>query len=554
MIVKFSIRLLILTGIILLISYAALHLNPDYKKEYVAGIIPKLDKLKEVKARKIVIIGGSNASFGIDTGLMERRLGIPVVNMALHGGIPVKYVVEQVKPFMNENDILIFSKEYEGLRDRDWNMINGTEISKVATYDITQIRVLLSDRTLFETTVSNIFNTIKKYIELHPIKGRNGISSVYDARAFEEDNLKAKYITGTYKLQIEQHEIKNIEKSSILLSGLKRYKDYFDNKGVKFYFTPPVVIKGYFEEDQILPFWNFFSEQTGIPWLNDNKKYSFDKKYFFNSHYHPNLTGRRIRTISLIEDIVNAGLVMKNLKTPSENIFVGEKRNISLANLESFNGLHNFEILKRNKNEINIKQRGDLSHNYFRIRFENRDYTGYNFYLRIQCDNEVLSKIKFRGAGQLANFDTVIDYGNNIYGLWKNTDNVLYKNGNSYFGISFPDDEKLMEKELTIENVGVYENFGKDDNLAKHYTITNEQENVLFFKIISKKDMLDLKDIVDSEDRLDDIGLKTNKLYKVVIKKNKILIKDFYKEALVFETSEDFSFESTSIATIMIYE
>jgi len=313
MVLKLLVRILILGGIILLICYSALYLNPDYKKEYVAGIIPKLNKLKEVDVKKIVIIGGSNASFGIDTELMERRLGIPVVNMALHGGIPVKYTLEQVKPYMNRGDILVFSKEYEGLRDRDWNTLNGTEISKVATYDLSQVRVLLSDRTMFETTVSNVLKTIKKYIDLHPIEGRKEITSVYDSRAFKKDNLIPEFIEGNYKLEVKEHELKLLEENSAVLKGLKEYKDYFERKEVQFYLTPPVIIKGYFEEDKILPYWHFFSERTGIPMLNADKKYSLEKKYFYNSHYHPNYKGRKIRTEMLIEDVLEKNLVNSDM-------------------------------------------------------------------------------------------------------------------------------------------------------------------------------------------------------------------------------------------------
>lgn len=304
---------MILTGMVLLISYSGLYINPDYKKEYVAGIIPKLNKLKAAKGKKIVIIGGSNASFGIDTELMEQQLGIAVVNMALHGGIPVKYVVEQAKPYMKSGDILIFSKEYEGLRDKDWNVVGGMEISKIATYDVSQIRVLLSDRKMFETTVPNIFNAIKKYIDLHPIKGRAEIASVYDSRAFKNDNLKAEYLSGNYKLEVKEHPLKKLDGNSPILIGLRAYKDYFDSKDVQFYLTPPVIIKGYFEEDKILPFWHFFSERTGIPLLHHNKKYSLEKKYFFNSHYHPNHLGRKVRTESLIEDILAKDIVNSDM-------------------------------------------------------------------------------------------------------------------------------------------------------------------------------------------------------------------------------------------------
>jgi len=313
MVLKLIFRIVLLAGIILLISYSALYINPDYKKEYVAGTIKKLKKLKATKGKKIVIIGGSNASFGIDTELMEQQLGLPVVNMAIHGGIPVKYVVEQAKPYLNSGDILIFSKEYEGLRDKDWNTLDGTEISKVATYDLSQVRVLLSDRKMFETTVPNIFNTIKKYIDLHPIEGRKGINSVYDARAFKEDNLMPEFIKGSYELDVKQHPLNEMNENSPILKGLREYKDFFNEKGVDFYLTPPVIIKGYFEDDKILPFWHFFSERTGIPMLNDDKKYSLEKKYFFNSHYHPNYTGRKIRTEMLIDDILKKNLVNSNM-------------------------------------------------------------------------------------------------------------------------------------------------------------------------------------------------------------------------------------------------
>jgi len=76
MILKFVFRVLIFLIILLFLSFSALHINPNYKREYVAAIIPKLEKLKTVKEKKIVIIGGSNATFGIDTNLMEHLLNI----------------------------------------------------------------------------------------------------------------------------------------------------------------------------------------------------------------------------------------------------------------------------------------------------------------------------------------------------------------------------------------------------------------------------------------------------------------------------------------------
>lgn len=553
MVSKLLIRIVILTGIVLFLCYSALYLNPDYKKEYVAGIVSKLKKLKEVDVKKIVFIGGSNASFGIDSELMERQLGLPVVNMALHGGIPVKYLLEQVKPYMNKSDILIFSKEYEGLRDRDWNTLNGTEISKVATYDLSQIRILLTDQRMFETAVSNIFKTIKKYIDLHPIEGRKEVKSVYDARAFKKDNLISDFIEGNYKIDVKQHELKQLNENSQILQGLKEYMGYFKKKEVQFFLTPPVIIKGYFEENKILPFWHFLSKRTGIPMLNTTKKYSLDKKYFFNSHYHPNYQGRKIRTQLLIQDIVSTGLLPEADKKSNKHVLIGAKEKLNKANLNSFSKPYNFKILERDSTLIRIKQSGNLDHNYFRISFENIDYTGYHFYLQLECDKKVIDNIKFRGTGELVNFDTIIKLGNNNYGLWKKAQKVLYKDNNSYLGISFPETPELLSKEFIVKEVGVFKDFGKDDLFVNEYRAVKKDGEVLFFEILSEKKNIGLTEIIKLPESEKTFKLESNRFYKVEVKDNNICFKDFYKGTIVFETKKEVIFKNSEDFVLRIF-
>tara|TARA_R110002167_G_scaffold206691_14_gene410787 strand:- start:7662 stop:9287 length:1626 start_codon:yes stop_codon:yes gene_type:complete len=538
-------------GLLLLITYSALYLNPDYKKEYVAGIIPKITKLKQVKVKKIVIIGGSNASFGIDTDLMERELGLPVINLALHGGLPIKYIVEQAKEYMNEGDILIFSKEYEGLKDRHWNVMNGIELSKVATYDWSQARILFSDRTLFETTISGIFGTIKRYIERYPVEGRKNITSVYDSRAFEKDNLLGEYISGEYGLKVEEHPLGMLNSDSKILSGLKEYKLFFEKKGVQFYITPPVVIKGYFKEENVLPFWYSFSENTGIPLLNMDKKYTYDKRYFFNSHYHTNQSGRKLRTESLISDIIGAGL---GIKSPQKNktVYLSKSEALNEVNLASFNAPYNFDILRRDDKEIRVRQSGDLGHNYFRIRFENKDYKGYNFYLHLKCDREVIENIKFRGTGKLVNFDTIINLGQGNYGVWKKVDKVVYKNGNSYLGIAFPENEALINKEFTIKEVGVYRNFGKEDVMLEVYPLEMKNGERIFFEVLSKNEDIALADIISSQDNLERVVLKIGTLYEVEKSNGLLSFRDFYSGELLFRTNNAISFSATTNTVVKI--
>ncbi len=540
---KLLFRLCILLGIVLLGSYVALRINPDYNREYVAATISKMEKLKKVEVRKIVIVGGSNASFGIDTDLMEQQLNIPVVNMALHGGLPVKYIIEQVKRNLNKGDILIFSKEYEGLKDESWNAMNGMEVSKVPTYYPSQAHTILGDRTLFESTVSGVFASIKKNIANHPIEGMGEINSVYDSRAFKRDNIMPEYIRGRYQQDSKERALTRLDKNSSLLKGLKEYKTYFDKKGILFYLTPPVVVKGYFKEASIMPFWNSFSAHTGIPLLSHVKNYTYAKKYFFNSHYHSNVIGRKIRTESLIEDIVNSGL-LKDMPNNIKEVYVSNEKSINEARLASFTPPYNFEVLSQDSDHIKLKQSGSLKANYFRIQFENKDYQGYDFYLRLECDSTVIENIRFRGTRELVRFDTIRVLEDNSFELLKKVDAVLYTNNISYLGISFPENEDLIGKEFTIKEVGIYKDFENDDTLLNSYPMLLENGQSLFFEVLSSNDKISLTDVISASEDFKEKKINSNDVYYCEMTNGTIACKNFYSGEIIFKAENDITFIS----------
>ncbi|WP_157943692.1 MULTISPECIES: hypothetical protein [Arenibacter] len=519
-----------------------------------AGIIPKINKLKKVKTRKIVIIGGSNASFGIDSDLMERQLGIPVVNMALHGGLPLYYLLEQVKPFMNKGDILILSREYDGLvGDNRWAHMTGTELPKIITYDLSGLSTLLSSRTFFETTTSSLFNTLKLYIKRYPMKAQKDTTSVYSSRAFKNDNIFSDFLQGKYGSDIEEHPLPKPGINSLIIDGLRKNLQYFRNKGINFYLTPPVIVKGYYKEEDMKSFWEFISEGTKIPMLNEKKMYSYNKSYFLNSHYHNNATGRRIRTISIIDDINNKKLL--KLKYHNfKSIYVSNKEILSNASLMDFNSLHNFKIIRRDNNEIEIIQNGSLEHNYFRIKFDLKDYKGYNFYIQLECNKDVIDQIRFRGTGALMKFDTIIPLGNNNYGAWKKMEKVLWTDNNSYLGISFPNNEILKDARFKVKNVGVYKYIGKDDLFVNEYLLSFNNKTPIFFEVKSKNTYVKLMDIIDSEDIKANIKLEANLLYKMEYADNKIRLKDFYSGKILYETKKEIRFKKSDSDLVHIYE
>lgn len=67
----------------------------------------------QITAPKLLILGGSNALFGLDAKQIERELGKPTVNLATHGGFPLAYYFAEAEPHLRAGDSVLLALEYE---------------------------------------------------------------------------------------------------------------------------------------------------------------------------------------------------------------------------------------------------------------------------------------------------------------------------------------------------------------------------------------------------------------------------------------------------------
>lgn len=62
---------------------------------------------------KIVLVGGSNLSYGIDSALIARSTHCPVVNMGMNGFFGIQFMLEEVKPQLHSGDVVVIAFEHE---------------------------------------------------------------------------------------------------------------------------------------------------------------------------------------------------------------------------------------------------------------------------------------------------------------------------------------------------------------------------------------------------------------------------------------------------------
>lgn len=74
--------------------------------------IVKHNLIAAIKEPKLIVLGGSNALFGIDSTLVEQTLGIPTINLALHGGLSFEHLFQEAQQYLQPHDHVLLAIEY----------------------------------------------------------------------------------------------------------------------------------------------------------------------------------------------------------------------------------------------------------------------------------------------------------------------------------------------------------------------------------------------------------------------------------------------------------
>ena len=84
--------------------------------DYLASLLDKHERLDSLSGSRIIFVGGSNLTFGIDSTRLENELGVPTVNMGLQAGLGLDFILTDVKSKIVGDDLIVLSLEHEHFR------------------------------------------------------------------------------------------------------------------------------------------------------------------------------------------------------------------------------------------------------------------------------------------------------------------------------------------------------------------------------------------------------------------------------------------------------
>lgn len=302
--------ILVATLVALAIGLLLIATPPDKKHLYQASLL-KSALLRDIPSPRIIIVGGSNVAFGIDSELMEQELGVNVINDGLHVALGI-VPLNEIKEFLQSGDIVIISLEYYNFTDTYSFFGQPQYLADWVEFSPERIWYLHEP---YEMMPSIYTIMLQRKVNRQLNYYLYGFS--YEAgRSFYSGDLFNKHgdFTGhlgegnnrQFEIAASVYPINLIDEAYVYLEG---FNQYALSKGALVFYEAQAHRQTNCERTgkrNLDRFFNLLKRRTTIPLLTNRDQLCLPDEYFYDTPYHLNEQGRKVRTERLIENLKEA--------------------------------------------------------------------------------------------------------------------------------------------------------------------------------------------------------------------------------------------------------
>ncbi len=279
----------------------------QYELNYQAAIIDKVERLESIDEPKIILVGHSNLAFGIDSQMLEEAIGMPVVNLGLHGGLGNAFHEEIAKLNINEGDIVIVC--HSSFSDGD--QIDDVPLAWITVGKDAKLWKIIREKdygAMLKGYPGYLRDSILLWITRSGNKDDGGS---YSRNAFNEyGDVAYKPENGKIDVEafFEKTRIAVPQIGGACVRRLNEYNEYITSKGATLLIAGyPIAYGEYadFEEEDFRAFQTNLQKCLNCDVISDYTDYFFPYEYFYDTAFHLTQEGTQHRTQQLISDIEN---------------------------------------------------------------------------------------------------------------------------------------------------------------------------------------------------------------------------------------------------------
>ena len=300
---------------------------PDvYSDTFYGALDEKYERLNELGDDKIVVVGGSSVAFGLDSELLERYTGMPVVNFGLYADLGTKMMLDLSLSGIKEGDVVILAPE---LDPQTLSLYFNNQSALMALDD----KPSMARHLEIDDLISCLGGYWKYAQDKHARytgKTQVALDEVYRSTYFDEygdfdyvrpENVMKFYYDPNNKIALDAAEYG--AELYEFFDYVNEYVKTCQGRGATVYFSYcPMNELGLTDgssDEAIASFEALLHDSLDCEIISVAKDYILDAGYFFDTNYHLNDTGVKVRTIRLAKDLrITAGIMQGSLDDEPE--------------------------------------------------------------------------------------------------------------------------------------------------------------------------------------------------------------------------------------------
>lgn len=306
--IKAIIAVILLLAMVASIIFTAVLMMPEqFDDLYLGELADKYARLRSFDdENKIIVIGGSSVAFGINSQVMEKYLGMPVVNFGLYGPLGTTIMMDLARGHVNEGDIIVLAPETD---NQTMSMtFNGEGVWESCDSDFTMLFKIRFHN--WDDMLGSFWVYAQKKLQFFHL-GKASPDGVYDHDSFNEYGDIVFQRIGTIMPEgYDPTVLIDLDPSIIedeYIDYMNDFIDYCYRQGAEVYYTWPPMNNLAVQQDEegILEFATYVRENIHCPMISSITDYIMDEGYFYDTNYHVNDFGVYVHTANLIQDLEN---------------------------------------------------------------------------------------------------------------------------------------------------------------------------------------------------------------------------------------------------------
>ena len=299
-----AMKLLALAALVAASCVAIVWFTPLDHNIFLAASRSKHDRLARTPPPRIVLVGGSNVSFGVDSRLLQERTGYAVVNMALHIGLGLRFMLNEIRDELRPGDFVVIIPEYSLLLDGSQVLLE-LDLFYPRAFAYMDWRNFSIVAAKFPITLQRRF---KSFLKLFLLNRKRKALKGYGKDDFNEfgdviGHLGRKPFKNLGHLEIPSGLAQWREGEQALVF-LNRLQEQLSSRGVRFFFSfPPCPASQYPKNGAGEEFYDWVKKRLAFPVVGHPRETVFPDEYFYDTYYHLLARGRQERTEKLARQL-----------------------------------------------------------------------------------------------------------------------------------------------------------------------------------------------------------------------------------------------------------